>query len=84
MVYEFLIQYFNEDEIKSFSDNVNKYWSDIRNFEIHVQERFLQEVKIDIFYILKRGFLWINTPEGYDYWNDIYNKIHYGTWQKKS
>lgn len=69
---DILDEYFDKEIKDKFLYNMNKHWSG------NCPE------KKNILELMYSAFIWNNTSEGFDYWNSIYNKIYYKSWQKKS
>ena len=65
---DILRRYLTHEEEEKFRINTSKSC----NFWVCEEEWSSSEDVID------RGFLWMDTPEGHDYWNNIHVRVVYG------
>lgn len=79
MLKEILGKYFDEETVKVITKHI------FDRYGLDEFLNYLEKIKNNNYTVLQifdSGFIWNNTPEGYEYWNNIYKKIHYGTWKK--
>lgn len=62
--------------LTKFKKNLNNGW--LRNCPSEKNKKYLlhqlQNINLPFHGLIKQGFIWYNTPEGYGFWCNIYSK----------